>query len=102
MKSSPLIAIPRTHYTSMKILLVLLFIVGQLLGIFHLIEHAVEGDNDHCEICAMAAHLGDTVLPEPEIFIIPPLQADLYVALIACNFVALVLAAYRSRAPPHP
>ncbi len=88
------------RYSSIKILLVLLFLTGQILGIFHLIEHTAEGDNDHCDICAMAAHMGDTVLPTPAILILPQPQVDSSLQVIACAFTALICAAYTSRAPP--
>jgi len=90
----------RFSYPSMKMLLVLLFLAGQLLGIFHLVEHMVEGGSEHCDICAVASHSGDTMLPTPAALVIPQSHAHIYLqAAVAC-FAALLFTAYTSRAPP--
>lgn len=89
------------NQTSMKMLVILLLFIGaQILGIFHLVEHSIEGDNDGCEICAAVAHSGTAALPEPVHIALPQELVQQTTDAPLSHFFTSRPTVYVSRAPP--
>jgi hypothetical protein len=85
---------------ALRLFLVMLFLAGQALGIFHLVEHAIEGGEDHCEICMMAAHSGHATLPDIPSLSPPKACESLYSQAPRPLGPASAFDGYASRAPP--
>lgn len=89
------------QYANLKALLIVVaFVVAQAVGIFHLIEHDAAGDNDHCEICQVAAHFGNAPVPEVFQFTLPAHIVMPVAEAALPHFYTTFPPIYASRAPP--
>jgi hypothetical protein len=90
-----------TQHVNLKALLVVaLFVISQATGLIHLFEHRADGDNDHCEICSVAAHFGNAALPDFIEQSSPAQMVQIRYNETCQHLHTTTPVAYTSRAPP--
>ncbi len=89
------------QHVSLKALLVtFLFVVAQAAGIYHLISHDAGDHDKSCEICQVAAQLGNAPVPHIFHFTLPAPVAGAVDEVTLPHFFTSVPSSYASRAPP--
>ncbi len=92
----------RRIFSALKIAFILCFIFTEIGSNIHAFEHALTGDNDHCNICQTAAQVGASTIFAPPVIlhVIKVEQLAYTVEAIAYFQNPLPVLGYRSQAPP--